>query len=66
MVDILLIFIFLLMAAPVALIILGIAQLIGGSNDLDRKRGKQNLLTGVILLGVEILIGFSVCSHGIG
>lgn len=53
---------FILIFLPFILMIAGIVQLIR-KDALKKKSGKKLLLIGIGLLGVEILIGWSVCSN---
>lgn len=53
---------FLILLLPFVLIIIGIVQ-VAGKDAPRTKKGKQVLLTGVIILGLEILIGYSICSN---
>jgi uncharacterized membrane protein len=53
---------FIVILLPFVLIIIGIVQTVG-KDELKRKKGRQVLLTGVIVLGVEFLIGYSICSN---
>lgn len=51
-----------LLFAPVVMAIVGIAFLF--SSDIKRKRkGRNLLLGGILLLLIEILIGYTVCSN---
>jgi uncharacterized membrane protein len=53
---------FVLIFAPFILMIAGIVQL--SRNDATKKQtGKKLMLIGVGLLGVELLIGYSMCSN---
>ncbi|MDB5275080.1 MAG: hypothetical protein JWR61_35 [Ferruginibacter sp.] len=53
---------FVLIFLPFILMIAGIVQLI--RKDLQKKSaGKKLLLAGIGLLGVELLIGYSMCSN---
>ncbi|MEO5944620.1 MAG: hypothetical protein ABIP30_11000 [Ferruginibacter sp.] len=56
--EILLILIFL----PFILVIVGIVQSMS-KEPLKKKSGKKVLLIAICILGVEILIGWSVCSN---
>ena len=56
----------LLLFSPLILIFVGLIMLISAKTDADRSRGKRFLLAGFISLGVFILIGYAVCSGGIG
>jgi hypothetical protein len=51
----------LLIAVPGILVILGIV-FICNSNPALKKKGKYLLLGGVLMILLEILIGFSICS----
>ena len=53
---------FLLIFAPFILIIIGVIQLTR-SDLVKKKNGKKLLLAGIGLLGVELLIGYSICSN---
>lgn len=53
---------FLLIFAPFILMIIGIIQLTR-SDLVKKKNGKKLLLAGIGLLGVELLIGYSICSN---
>jgi hypothetical protein len=55
-------FLFVLIFAPFILMIAGIVQL-SRKDAVKRKSGKNLLLIGVGLLGVELLIGYSMCSN---
>jgi SNF family Na+-dependent transporter len=58
-------FILLLIAAilsPLLLLLLGVIFLFN-NDEVKRKRGKYLLLTGVLAILVEILIGYSMCSN---
>ena len=48
--------------SPLLLIILGVIFLFN-NDEAKRKRGKYLLLTGVLAILVEILIGYSICSN---
>ena len=53
---------FVLIFAPFILMVVGIVQI--GRNDATKKQnGKKLLLIGVGLLGIELLIGYSICSN---
>ncbi|MDN3658520.1 hypothetical protein QWZ08_22945 [Ferruginibacter paludis] len=55
-------FLFLLIFAPFILMIAGIVQL--SRNDATKKQNdKKLLLIGVGIWGVELLIGYSICSN---
>ncbi len=46
---------------PVVMMLVGVVQLLTG--DAAKKRtGRNLLLGGILILGVELLIGYSVCS----
>ena len=47
--------------SPLLLLLLGVIFLFN-NDDVKRKRGKYLLLTGVLAILVEILIGYSICS----
>jgi hypothetical protein len=49
---------------PVTLMIMGIVFLLNADGDV-KKKGRNFLLSGILLILIEILIGYSVCS-GIG
>ena len=53
---------FLLIFAPFILMIVGVVQLTR-SDLIKKKNGKKLLLIGIGLLGVELLIGYSICSN---
>jgi multisubunit Na+/H+ antiporter MnhC subunit len=53
---------FLLIFAPFILMIIGVIQLTR-SDLVKKKNGKKLLLAGIGLLGVELLIGYSICSN---
>lgn len=52
----------LLLCAPAIIMLMGIVQLCS-KNDAKKKSGKMVLLIGTLLFGVEILIGYSMCSN---
>jgi hypothetical protein len=52
----------LLMLSPLILMLVGFILLLNKEND-TRKRGRNLLLVGIVLLLAEILIGYSVCSN---
>ncbi len=51
-----------LVLAPLVLIIIGIAKLFS-SNEHVKKMGSKLILYAILLLGTEILIGYSLCSN---
>lgn len=51
-----------LIAAPFILMLVGIVKLFNAT-EIKRKSGGKLLLIGIALLGVEILIGYSICSN---
>jgi hypothetical protein len=53
-----------LLLAPALMILIGIINLISSSGEKEKQKAKRIILIGVILLGIELLIGFSICSHG--
>ena len=53
---------FLLIFAPFILMIIGVIQLTR-SDLVKKKNGKKLLLAGIGLLGVELLIDYSICSN---
>ena len=53
---------FLLIFASFILMIIGVIQLTR-SDLVKKKNGKKLLLAGIGLLGVELLIGYSICSN---
>jgi hypothetical protein len=53
---------FLVIFAPFILMIIGGIQLTR-ADVLKKKNGKKLLLIGIGLLGVELLIGYSICSN---
>ena len=53
---------FLLVFAPFILMIVGVVQLTR-SDLIKKKKGEKLLLIGIGLLGVELLIGYSICSN---
>ena len=53
---------FLVIFAPFILMIIGGIQLTR-AGVLKKKNGKKLLLIGIGLLGVELLIGYSICSN---
>jgi uncharacterized membrane protein len=53
---------FLLIFAPFILMIIGVIQLTR-ADVMKKRNGKKLLLAGIILLGTELLIGYSVCSN---
>jgi hypothetical protein len=53
---------FVLIFLPFILMISGIVQLVR-KNPNNKNTGKKLLLAGVGLLGVELLIGYSMCSN---
>jgi len=53
---------FLLIFTPFILMIIGVVQLTRGDL-IKKKNGKKLLLIGIGLLGVELLIGYSICSN---
>ncbi len=57
----LLILLALLVITPVVLMIIGIVFL-SNSDSQVKKKGRNFLLSGLLLILVEILIGYSVCS----
>ena len=57
----LLLFFGLLVLAPIVLVIMGIA-FIANPDPKKKKKGKYLLLSGVLVVLVEILVGFSICS----
>ncbi|HPH92407.1 MAG TPA: hypothetical protein PLZ68_16415 [Ferruginibacter sp.] len=46
---------------PVILMIIGIVNLFNRDSDI-KKKGRNFLLSGILLILIEILIGYSVCS----
>ncbi|HMO63056.1 MAG TPA: hypothetical protein PKC39_08910 [Ferruginibacter sp.] len=52
----------LLMLSPLILMLVGFILLLN-KDTATRKRGRNLLLVGLILLLIEILIGYSVCSN---
>ena len=52
----------LLIIAPFVLMLLGIGQFFV-KDESKRKKGRNLILTGIALLGTEILIGYSICSN---
>ena len=60
--EFILVFLFLLLLTPFILAAIGLA-LRFSRNELKRKKGRKLLLIALISLGVEILVGFAVCSN---
>ncbi len=52
----------LLVCIPFVMMLIGIVQLFW-SDAAIRKTGKKLLLIGIALVGVELLIGYSICSN---
>jgi len=46
---------------PMILMIIGIVNLFNSDSDV-KKKGRNFLLSGILLILIEILIGYSVCS----
>jgi uncharacterized membrane protein YwzB len=46
---------------PVIFMIIGIVNLFSSDSDI-KKKGRNFLLSGILLILIEILIGYSVCS----
>ena len=53
-----------LLLAPALMILIGIINLISSSGEKEKQKAKRIILIGIILLGIELLIGFSICSRG--
>ena len=60
--GLILILLILLLLLPFILALIGLAQRLS-KNELKRKSGRKLLLIALILFGVEVLIGFAVCSN---
>jgi hypothetical protein len=60
--EALVILFFLIVLIPIGVMIAGIVLLFN-SNEATRKRGRNFLLWGIILILVEVLIGYSICSN---
>ncbi len=59
--EALMILFFLILLVPIGVMIAGIVLLFN-SNEATRKKGKHFLLWGIILILLEVLIGYSICS----
>jgi hypothetical protein len=58
----LILLLFFAVVLPLILVIVGIVKLCS-SNEVQRKLGLKLLLGGILLFGVFVLIGFSICSN---
>ncbi len=58
----LILILFLIVVIPLIFVIMGIVKLCS-SNEQKRKDGLKFLLGGILLFGVFVVIGFSICSN---
>jgi hypothetical protein len=58
----LILILFLVVVVPLISIIMGIVKM-SSSNEQKRKAGLRFLLGGILLFGIFVVIGFSICSN---